>query len=89
MRFEHMALKTEEAYLGWIKRFFYHFPHLDIEERDESHIEEYLTHLALVKKVTSKTQNQTLNSIIYLYKKVLKKEVKDINALTHLSPKYL
>jgi DNA-binding TFAR19-related protein (PDSD5 family) len=37
-------------------------------------IEEFLTHLAVEGNVAASTQNQALNAILFLYKKVLKQE---------------
>ena len=47
----------------------------------EAEIEEFLTHLAVTKKVAPSTQNQALSAIIYLYEKVLGIELDEINAL--------
>jgi len=47
----------------------------------EKEIEEYLTHLAVDRKVSPKTQSQALNAIIYLYKNILKVEIDEIKAL--------
>jgi len=45
-------------------------------------IESFLTHLAVKQKVSSSTQNQALNAIIFLYKNVLELEViETINAV--------
>jgi len=40
-------------------------------------IESFLTHLAVDKKVASSTQNQALNAIIFLYRRVLDAPVDD------------
>ncbi len=37
--------------------------------------EDFLTHLAMVRKVSSSTQNQALNALVFLYKHVLDKEL--------------
>ena len=89
LRVEHRALATEKAYLFWVKRFFYFFPELPIDERDEAHVEEFLTHLAAVEHVAAKTQNQALNAIIYLYKKVIGQELKELNAMRAQQSNYL
>jgi integron integrase len=62
----------------------------------EKEIEEYLTHLAVDRKVSPKTQGQALNAILYLYNHILKRDLDEIRALrpretkrlpTVLSPK--
>jgi len=50
-------------------------------EMGEYEIEEFLTHLAVAKKVAPSTQNQALSAIIYLYEKVLGIELDEINAI--------
>jgi integron integrase len=89
LRLEHKAYATEQAYLLWAKRFIDFQPKTPVEEREESHVEEFLTHLAVIDQVTSKTQNQALNAIIYLYKKVLEKELKELNAFRAKESRYL
>ncbi len=80
---------TEKSYLGWIKRYI-HFHNLKHPiEMDETHVEEFLTDLAVMKNVTASTQNQALCAIIFLYKNVLEKELSGINALRATKSNYL
>ncbi len=89
MRFLRKGLSTERTYLSWIKRYI-HFHNLKHPiEMDESHVEEFLTDLAVVRNVTASTQNQALSAIIFLYKNVLEKELKGINALRAGKSNYL
>jgi len=55
----------------------------------EREIEEYLTYLAVERKVAPATQNQALNSIIYLYKYILKRDIGEIQALRPRGSKHL
>ena len=43
------------------------------EEMGGAEISEFLTHLAVDRKVSAPTQNQALNAIVFLFKRVLKK----------------
>ena len=73
IRIKHYSLRTEEAYINWIKRFiFFHNKRHPIE-MGEKEIGEFITHLAKNEKVSASTQNQALCAIIFLYKNVLKK----------------
>lgn len=47
----------------------------------EHEFEEFLTNLAVGKKVAPSTQNQALNAIIYMYEKVLGIELDEIQAM--------
>lgn len=46
-----------------------------LEKRVDGEIEEFLTHLAVKENVAASTQNQALNAILFLYRKVLKQEL--------------
>lgn len=89
LRLDHKAYSTEQAYLKWLERYIKFNPKVPLEEREEAHVEEFLTFLAVTEKVSAKTQNQALNAIIYLYKKVLEKELKDLNAFRANESRYL
>jgi UDP-N-acetylglucosamine transferase subunit ALG13 len=56
--------RTEQSYVGWIKRYilFHNKQHPD--EMSERHVQDFSTHLAVVGKVTASTQNQALNAIL-------------------------
>jgi integron integrase len=71
IRFKHYSLRTEEAYLHWVKRFvlFHHKRHP--RDMGAAEIEAFLTHLAVVGKVSASTQNQAKSAILFLYKEVL------------------
>ena len=73
MRLRHYSIHTERSYCDWIKRFV-HFH--DMKSRDdlkggEPKIEQFLTHLAVEGNVSPSTQNQAMNALVFLYKKVL------------------
>jgi integron integrase len=74
LRTAHYSIRTEHNYINWIKRyiFFHNKRHPDTMAAKE--IGDFLTHLAMKRNVTAGTQNQALNAIVFLYKKVLKKE---------------
>lgn len=80
MRVRHLSPRTEEAYIGWIIRFirFHNVRHP--REMGEEEIRTFLSHLAIVAKVSASTQNQALNALVFLYKQVLKKELDDFGA---------
>ena len=82
IRLKHYSIRTEQAYVAWIKRFilFHHKRHpRDMGRRE---IEAFLSHLAVVRKVSSSTQNQAFNALLFLYNHVLNKSLDDgINAI--------
>lgn len=80
MRLKHYSPRTEEAYLGWVRRFirFHHGKHP--RELGENEIREFLSHLAVSENVSASTQNQALNGIVFLYLEVLQKPPGDFSA---------
>ena len=57
LRTKHYSMKTEEAYLHWIKRFILFHNKRHPKEMGETEINEFLTHLAVKEKVSASTQN--------------------------------
>ena len=71
MRTRHLSAATEEAYVGWIRRFvdFHHRRHpRELTDRD---VGAFLTHLAVEGRVAASTQNQALAALQFLYNEVL------------------
>ncbi len=71
IRYKHYSLRTERAYVGWIRRFI-----LDNDKRHPRHlgaveIERFLTTLAVERRVAASTQNQALSALLFLYREVL------------------
>ena len=75
IRRKHYSIRTEQAYVDWIKRyiFFHHKRHP--LEMGGPEIEQFLNHLAVVGKVAASTQNQALSALVFLYREVLGKEI--------------
>jgi integron integrase len=79
LRTEHYALKTERAYVQWIRRFVGYHRGRRPSHMGEGEIHQFLSHLAINERVAASTQNQALNAIVFLYRKVVKKEVGDFS----------
>jgi integron integrase len=71
IRYKHYSLRTEKAYLAWVRRFirFHALKHPRTMGAPE--VERYLTHLATVVKVSPSTHKQALAAILFLYREVL------------------
>ncbi len=72
MRFQHFSIRTEEAYLGWIRRFILWSGKRHPRDMGEPEVRAFLTHLATDRKVSASTQNQALNALLFVYQKVLR-----------------
>ena len=65
---------TERAYWDWVKRYvrFHNMRSRDDLRHGEGKIEAFHTHLARDRQVAASTQNQAMNALVFLYKRVLK-----------------
>lgn len=84
MRLHHYSIHTERTYSEWIKKYvhFHGMNSRDDLKNGEKKIEAFLTHLAVNKNVAPATQNQAMNALVFLYKKVLKNQLDEaINAV--------
>lgn len=60
-RFRHMSYKTEQSYLGWIRRY----GRWCAQHKEGDHaakLRGYLSHLAIERQVAKATQQQALNA---------------------------
>jgi len=71
LRVKHYSLRTEEAYLGWIKRYVWFHGKRHPRDLGAAEVEAFLTDLAVRRNVASSTQNQALAALLFLYKEVL------------------
>lgn len=81
VRMRHYSHKTEEAYVGWIKRFILFHNKRHPAEMGEKEIGEYVSSLATDSRVSASTQNQALNAIFFLYHAVLGKDIGYVNGV--------
>ncbi|NOS98371.1 MAG: integron integrase [Methylotenera sp.] len=75
IRLKHYSIRTEQAYVDWIKRFILHFDKQHPKDLGAAQVEQFLTHLAVVGKVSASTQNQAKSALLFLYKEILGSEL--------------
>lgn len=71
LRLHHLALKTEKTYLHWLRRFRDYCLDREILNPDEGAVKSFLTYLSVEKNVSSATQNQAFNALLFTYRNVL------------------
>ena len=74
IRLRHYSLSTERTYIDWIKKFFAYLNSVkkkDAQELQGDDIKDYLSYLAVNKRVSASTQNQAFNALLFLCKNVL------------------
>lgn len=82
MRTAGYSSKTIEAYTKWIKEFILFNNKKHPKDLKEKNVEDFLTYLAVKRNVSASTQNQALSAILYLYRKIV---VKDIGWLDNVT----
>ncbi|HEV8715114.1 MAG TPA: integron integrase [Candidatus Binatia bacterium] len=75
IRLRHYSLRTEEAYVHWIRRFIFFHGKRHPLEMGEQEISHFLSVLAVEGRVSASTQNQALCALLFLYRHVLDQQV--------------
>lgn len=71
LRVKHYSIRTEHAYVDWVRRYvrFHGMRHpADLGPKE---VEAFLTHLAVQGRVAPSTQNQAKSALLFLYGRVL------------------
>lgn len=78
IRLKHYSYSTERTYIQWIERFAAYIRQSGskiIGDAEAADFKNFLSHLALKQRVSSSTQNQAFNAILFLFRNVLKRDV--------------
>jgi len=83
IRIKHYSYRTERSYVDWVKRFYNYLNHSkgisDLDKVTSTDLRDFLSYLAIHKRVSSSTQNQAFNALLFLFREVLDIEVKDVD----------
>ena len=71
LRTRHYSLRTETAYVGWIRRYIRFHGLRHPRDLGEAEVTAFLTHLAVGEGVSASTQNQALSALLFLYNEML------------------
>jgi len=82
IRLKHYSIRTETAYIGWIKRYIYFHGKRHPAEMGKEEVEAFLTSLAVQRNVSAATQNQALSALLFLYREVLEIELPWLDDVT-------
>jgi hypothetical protein len=83
LRARHYSVRTEKAYVAWIRRFILFHGKRHPEMMSEVEIGAYLSNLASEARVSASTQNQALAALLFLYQQVLGRELEWLGNLVH------
>jgi len=84
LRIKHYSYRTERSYLEWAERFMDYTAKVKKKDvraagLDSGDVKDFLSYLALTRKVSSSTQNQAFNALLFLFRDVLKTELGDLS----------
>jgi integron integrase len=81
MRIRHYSLKTEKAYLSWIRRFGAFVQQRKPGTLSDQELRNYLSYLAVEKAVAAATQKLAFNALLFLYRNVLGIEIEGLSTV--------
>jgi integron integrase len=87
MRVKHYSLRTEKAYLFWIRRYILANGKRHPRELGGMVVERFLTALATRQGVAPSTQSQALSALLFLYKEVLGIELPWMETVVRAKPR--
>jgi len=86
LRLSYKQLETERAYLGWVKQFAAFCRSTQLDKFSEPEIKAFLTMLAVERNVAPPTQNQAKSALLFLYQKVLGRELEFLDVAPAMKP---
>ena len=82
LRVKHYAIRTEEQYLHWIKRYILFHGKRHPKDMGAAQIEAFLTNLAVAGKVSASTQNQAKSALLFMYREVFEQTLPWLDNVT-------
>lgn len=79
MRLRGYSIRTEKTYLFWIKQYIFYNRKQHPAELGATEVKAFLTWLATHRHVAVNTQKVALNALVFLYHKVLKQELGEMD----------
>jgi integron integrase len=81
IRVRHYSIRTEEAYVQWVKRYILFHGKRHPSQMGEAEVCAFLTHLAVDGQVAAATQNQALNALVFLYRHVVNRPLGEFSGI--------
>jgi integron integrase len=81
MRLKHFSQRTEKSYLSWIRRFKLFVRTKPVATLTEQDLKDFLSYLAVEKRVAAATQRLAFNSLLFLYRNVLGVEINGLSTV--------
>jgi integron integrase len=77
LRLRQRALSTEKTYLTWVRSFRAFVQGKEPSRLEGRDLQDFISRLAVEKKVSPSTQNQALNAVVFFYRHVLEKDIEN------------
>lgn len=77
----HYSIRTEKAYLYWVRYFIKFNGMRHPKDLGEDDVARFLSFLACERAVAASTQNQALNALVFLYAKVLRQPIGELEGV--------
>ena len=87
LRVRNMAVRTEQAYEGWLARFFAFHAWRPVAAITGADITAFLEYLAVDRRVSASTQRVALNALMFFFREVLGRPLDDTVAYTRAASK--
>jgi integrase len=75
LRLRHRSYRTEKTYVNWTKRFSIYLNHKSASGVTQSDLTDFLSYLAVEKKISASTQKQAFNALLFVFRNVFGKEI--------------
>lgn len=83
LRLKQRAVATEKTYLYWLRLFYRYLSGLSPYRLDSTHVKNFLSHLAVDRKISKTSQNQVFNAILFFFRHVLEKDIEDLQDVSN------
>lgn len=80
IRLNHYSLRTEKAYEEQVRRFLAFVGPVSGADLGETHVKQFLEHLALNQRLSAASQNQSFSALLYFFKRVLGKSLGELES---------
>ncbi len=77
LRLKHRSYSTEKTYITWLRSFKGFVQSRDPSSIEGRDLQDFLSYLAVEKKISPSTQNQALNAIVFLFRYILEKDIQN------------
>jgi integron integrase len=87
LRLKQRSYRTEQSYMTWLRQFYLHVRQLSPAELTDRQIVDFLSYLAVERRVAKSTQNVAFNALLFFYRHVLEKQIGDIQGVVRSKAK--